>query len=323
MKKNIIQNALNKIKNDEKCKPKYNVINIKGKTGPTGPAGPTGKTETIRIGQTTTVEPNEKAEVIDTNIDGHHTLDFKIPKGTKGDSFNVLGSYDTIDELKKNHPTGNIGDAYIIDGDIYVWSDNTKDWKNIGKIKGPKGDIGPTGPIGPTGAIGPTGPTLIKSAYIVTYNDLTNEDGLPIISGAKIPLKRKELDVGNIITLNSNYTIRFNSIGYYKISFTVFAYPKVDSIDFDPTKDIVSIGFKESNTNNVYVGASSWVWNGEAIEIYTSGIISVPNTNSLYELTNLSKETIYLNTPNIENISSTSYFSNSLVTLLIDYLGRD
>ena len=158
---------------------------------------------------------------------------------------------------------------------------------------------------------------------VVTYNDLTNEDGLPIISGAKIPLKRKELDVGNIITLNSNYTIRFNSIGYYKISFTVFAYPNVDSLDFDPTKDIVSIGFKENNTDNVYVGASSWVWNGEAIEIYTSGIISVSNTNSLYELTNLSKETIYLNTPNIENISSTSYFSNSLVTLLIDYLGRD
>ncbi len=272
MNKNIIQNALNKIKKDEKCKPKCSVINIKGKLGPTGPTGPIGK------------------------------------------GLNITGYYNSLDELKENHPIGSAEETYIVDDELYIWSENTQNWENIGKVKGPKGDIGPTGPAGPT---------LIKSAYIVTYNNLNNEEGQPVASATKIPLKRKELDIGDIIKLNSDYTISFNNTGYYKISFTVYAYPTVTSVDFDPTKDIVSIGFKETNTDKVYVGTSSWVWNGEAIEIYASGIIIVTDTNALYELTNLSKETIYLNTPSINNITSISYFSNSLVTLLIEYLGEN
>lgn len=46
------------------------------------------------------------------------------------------------------------------------------------------------------------------------------------------------------------------------------------------------------------------------------------DTAVTYELANLGKYTIYLETPDIQNISSKSYFVNPLVTMVIDYLGK-
>lgn len=185
------------------------------------------------------------------------------------------------------------------------------------------GPIGPKGDIGPTGPTGPTGPSFERTAYMVTFNSGTQEDGIPVISNGKIPIGRKEIDASNLVTLDSKENlIKLNAIGYYKISFTVSAYPSVTSVDFDPNTDIVSVGFKQTGTDNVFVGVGQWVYNGEAIELFASGIIAVTDTNVTYELSNLSKATIYLNTPLLKNIASISYFSNPLVTMVIEYLGR-
>lgn len=187
-------------------------------------------------------------------------------------------------------------------------------------IPGPQGEQGIQGPTGPAG---PKGMTLQKAAYLVKFNDGTQEDGIPVATDERIPLDRAELNIGNIITLNTiDRTIKFNSIGYYKIMFTISAYPLVNSPDFDPATDIVSIGFRQINTDNAYIGVGEWVFNGEAVELIANGIISINNTENLYELVNLSKQTIYLNTPNLKNISSISYFSNPLVTITIEYLGK-
>ena len=115
MEKNIIQNALNKIKKDEKCKPKCSIINIKSVPGPTGPTGPAGR------------------------------------------GLNITGYYNSLNELKEQHPIGNTESTYIINDELYMWSENTQNWENIGKIKGPAGETGPTGPIGNTGMQGPKG----------------------------------------------------------------------------------------------------------------------------------------------------------------------
>lgn len=195
---------------------------------------------------------------------------------------------------------------------------------------GPRGDIGPTGlkgeqglqgPKGDVGPTGPTGPSLLRSAYLVTFNDSTKADGIEVKSGDSLPITRTELDISNIITLNNNI-IKFNVPGYYKISFTVSAYPLVSSVDFDPETDIVSVGFKETNTDLVYIGVGQWVYNGEAIEHFAQGILSVPDISKTFELSNLGKSSIYISTPDIKNIASTSYFSNPLITIVIDYLGR-
>ena len=89
--------------------------------------------------------------------------------GPIGAGLNILGSFATYAELVAAYPTGSVGDAYIITGNLWVWSGTQ--WLNTGNILGPTGPTGPvstqpslvTGPTGPTGpqstVTGPTGPT--------------------------------------------------------------------------------------------------------------------------------------------------------------------
>lgn len=278
---------MKKIEHDQKCKPTC----VFGPTGPRGLPGPVGL----------------QGEAGPRGPQGEQGI-----PGRDGTSVNIFGSYNTYDDLINEHPVGKIGESYLINGDLYVWSENEQKWVDVGDVKGPKGDIGPAGPAGPN---------QIRAAYIVTFNDGEIIDGIEIQSGEKLPLGRVELDITDLITLDSD-TIKFNETGYYKISFTVSAYPKVEQVDFDPTKDIVSIGFKQTGFDNAYVGVGEWVFNGEAVELVAQGIISVVNPDSSYELSNLSKQPIFLHAPDIRNISSISYFSNPLVTMVIEYLGK-
>lgn len=61
------------------------------------------------------------------------------PKGEKGDSLKILASYDTYEEFIKEHPEGNSGDCYIIDGNLYIWNMDKKTWETGGSIQGPTG----------------------------------------------------------------------------------------------------------------------------------------------------------------------------------------
>lgn len=303
----------------KKCKEKY------GNIGPTGPMGPAGSSETITIRNTITSDDGI-ASVIDVSTNENHILDFIIPKGDKGDigptgpagtSIKILGSYDTLTDLKNEHSTGSVGDGYLVDENLYVWSDTTNDWEDAGKIKGPKGDAGE---IGPTGA---TGPSFIKTAYLATFNDNTEvAQGIIINPNERIPIEREELNINNLVTLNSENTLKFNLVGYYKISIIVSGYPEFVNNDFDPETDFISYGFREVETDNIYIGASQWIYDDVATETYAQGIISVNDISKLYELVSLSKGPIYLNSPNLEYISSKSYFTNALVNIIIEYLGR-
>lgn len=171
---------------------------------------------------------------------------------------------------------------------------------------------------GPTGPKGPAGITTFYSAYLVTFN----ETGIPvkISSNEVIPINKVELDSGNIVTIDENI-IKFNLIGYYQIDILISAYTN-NSNPFDINKDFVTIGLKFDDTDNIYVGASSWIYNNEVTQIKAQGIIAVDNTTNAYKLVNLSKNDIYLNTPDLTNIASISYFTNPLVTIIINYLGK-
>ena len=87
------------------------------------------------------------------------------PKGDDGNSFTVVGIYPTLDELKQAHPTADAGSAYAVgtadDNTVYIYSTDTNNWENVGKIRGPEGPRGPKGDpgeIGPEGPRGPIGP---------------------------------------------------------------------------------------------------------------------------------------------------------------------
>ena len=79
------------------------------------------------------------------------------PAGQDGTGVSILGGYDSFEELQEAHPSGDAGDAYLVDGDLYVWSGSA--WQNVGNIQGPKGDTGETGATGATGAAGSVGAT--------------------------------------------------------------------------------------------------------------------------------------------------------------------
>lgn len=78
-------------------------------------------------------------------------------KGEDGTGVTILGSFDTEEELKQNHPVGAIGQSYLVNGALYVWSESKSDWENVGNIQGPQGEAGPIGPQGETGPQGEPG----------------------------------------------------------------------------------------------------------------------------------------------------------------------
>ena len=102
----------------------------KGEAGPQGPKGDKG-------------EDGAKGDQGPQGVQG-----IQGPAGPKGEAgkdgtgVTIKGSYDSEEALKAAHPTGVAGDAYLINGNLYVWSDTASDWNNVGEIKGPKGDKG-------------------------------------------------------------------------------------------------------------------------------------------------------------------------------------
>lgn len=64
----------------------------------------------------------------------------KVVDGKDGTSVTILGSYNTMAELETAHPTGNLGDAYMVSGDLVVWNGSV--WENVGRIQGPQGPAG-------------------------------------------------------------------------------------------------------------------------------------------------------------------------------------
>lgn len=119
-----------------------------------GAKGDKGEDSTIVIGDTTTGEPGTNAIVTNSGTNSHAILNFTIPKGEKGDrgepgergkdgtGVNILGHYETLAELQAAHPIGNVGDAYMIDANLYVWSPTSNSWMDVGNIQGERGASG-------------------------------------------------------------------------------------------------------------------------------------------------------------------------------------
>ena len=112
---------------------KYKYCYIQGPTGPQGIPGPQGEKgdpgpSTVQIGKVETIEPNEKAEIVNAGTPVDVVLDFKIPRGEQG----IEG---------KTGPQG---------------------------IPGPQGEKGDIGPQGIKGERGEPGPSTIQIGKVET-----------------------------------------------------------------------------------------------------------------------------------------------------------
>lgn len=127
-------------------------------------------------------------------------VSFKGPQGEKGTDgapgkdgtgVTILGSYDSLETLKAEHPTGNAGDAYLVNGHLYVWDTVGSDWKDVGTIQGPKGDKGEPGTDGTDGTPG-------KDGLGWSYGH-----GVPSSTGVPVGSLYLDLDTGNVYAFNA------------------------------------------------------------------------------------------------------------------------
>ena len=150
----------------------------KGDTGQTGSKGDKG--ETGATGQKG--EQGPKGDTGDTGATGDTG-----PAGPTGDTgatgtgITIKGSYNTYEELIAEHPTGNEGDSYLVNGSLYVW--NGTAWENVGNIKGEKGETGSQGVKGDTGDTGSSGfSPIVNVDHSTGQIVITTEDGSATIS---------------------------------------------------------------------------------------------------------------------------------------------
>lgn len=66
----------------------------------------------------------------------------KGERGEKGDTGAALSILDQLTSESQLPTTGEPGEAYTVNGDLYVWSENSNQWINVGNIKGEKGEAG-------------------------------------------------------------------------------------------------------------------------------------------------------------------------------------
>lgn len=127
-----------------------------GVQGPAGPVGPQGKAFTY-ADFTAAQLAGLRGPQGETGPRGP-----KGETGTSGASFTIRARYDTLDDMLTAHPVGAPGEAYAVgtveDNTIYNWSVEDTAWQDLGKLQGPRGEIGPQGVPGPKGPAGPEGP---------------------------------------------------------------------------------------------------------------------------------------------------------------------
>ena len=139
--------------------------------------------------------------------------------GTKGDdgtTLILLGSYNSHEELKTSHPTGSIGDMYLVDGDTYIWSENEQDWINAGQVKGAKGDKGETGPSGPTGLQGVTGVAGPRGEKGDQGEIGTFDESSPLLYVTDAQKKANPIYIGDTlppVSISSNHRVYEGSVG--------------------------------------------------------------------------------------------------------------
>ena len=166
----------------------FNFTLPKGATGDKGDKGSQGDAATITIGTVTTGAAGTNASVVNAGDSVNAEFNFVIPQGIQGiqgekgndgadgAGVSILGTLTAESELPSSAA---VGDAYLINGDLYVWSSTQNDFVNVGSIKGPKGDDGAKGDKGDTGDTGLKGDTgeAGKSATIAVGSVSTGAVG--------------------------------------------------------------------------------------------------------------------------------------------------
>lgn len=157
--------------------------------------------------------------------------------GKDGTSVNILGTYESEAELIAAHPTGAVGDAYIVGGDLFVWTAEQSAWVNVGRIQGDQGEAGkgvdritPRYAAGTSNTTAPSTPTIagwsiaapslsygeyLWCSYYVQYTDGTDAWTEPFYARSADQITQAESEPENpsvgtiwLDTSESPYTLK-------------------------------------------------------------------------------------------------------------------
>lgn len=132
---------------------------------------------------------------------------------------NIKGSYDTLEEFLEAAIIGELGDAYMVAGNLYVW--NGEEWQNVGTIQGPQGEKGEQGEQGPQGEPGSDADVTKANVEAVLTGDITshNHDSTYLkdapTTGGQYVRQNGEWAEVNIPEVDlSNYLAKDNTVEY-------------------------------------------------------------------------------------------------------------
>ena len=202
---------------------------IEGKTGPQGIPGPQGEKgdigpqgikgergdpgpSTIKIGKVETIEPNEKAEIVNDGTPVDVVLNFKIPKGDKGDQGDI-GPRGLPGEIGRTEHIAIDETETLEPGEPAQVMDTFENWVHHLAFSIPKGDKGDRGPQGPAGPPG----TEFVSSYGIRYSMIDTQLNLPQGIDTIIPLPEK--GTAFLTEYPDNNSIKIKENGVYLVSY--------------------------------------------------------------------------------------------------------
>ena len=178
--------------------------------------------------------------------------------GPAGSGVSILGSYNNFSDLTTDHPTGAIGDAYLVLRDLYVWDATHNVWQNVGAIAGVQGLQGITG-IGLQGLVGSQGLTGSQGIQGITGIGLQGLTGAQGITGSQGEIGSQGIQGTAGISFSvSKVSFRYeqsNQSSVWNINHNLGFNPNITILDYSGNtieSDIVYV-----NINNVTLTFSS------------------------------------------------------------------
>ena len=183
----------------------------KGDIGPQGVKGDPGPAS-IKIGNVKTVEANEMAEVNNVGTLTDVVLDFKIPKGDKGEKGDI-GPRGLPGEIGRTEHIAIDETETLEPGESATVMDTFENWVHHLAFFIPKGDKGDTGERGPQG---PAGSEFVSS-YGIRYS--MSDTQISLSSGVDTIISLPEKGTAFFTEYPDDNSIKIKENGVYLVSY--------------------------------------------------------------------------------------------------------
>lgn len=218
-------------------------------------------------------------------------------QGVEGNGLQILGEFSSVDDLPK---TANPGDAYLINGLIYIWSANTNSWGDGVSIRGEQGLPGKNGDDGRT--------TYIHIKYSNDGKTFTTNNG-----------EDQGTWMGQYTDFSENDSTNFNDYKWFKVVGQDGEHGIIANLTND--SHIIPVNSDGSTSSTSFDGCSTTIqltYKGNLLSTgvtysYTkSSSITGTWSNGTYTVTDLSQDTGYVDMKaTYEGVSYTKRFTVS------------